>query len=845
MSDSIARGFVSVVGTKLIVLAVGIFSSPLLARLLGEADYGDYSFMLSVFSIFMIFVSSGVTDGVQKFLGEERADSAWHERVVGFYFRLAVLLGLVGAGVMAWFAQSSLLTALVSGEEFRRYFLLLGGLVVAAQFRSYARRTLMGFGLEPSAELIRVTNRLTFVGAGLGLAYLGYGVEGVLAGHIVGSSFSALLGFAIIARQVSIRDSMAIAPRSFPRRELLSFNGMSIVLVSLLMSMYHVDVMMIRVLVDGPATAFYKVALVLAEFLWVAPMALQTVLLHSTSKLWSNGDTERISQMTAKITRYSLLFTALLAVGIASLAPVAVPLLWPDNYVASLTPLYLLLPGAIGFAVARPILAVGQAKGDLRRLIAATGAAALANVVLNWVLINRYGMHGAAVATSVSYGSMFFLHVWSARGLGFDPLADARLLRGGVTVLVGGGLVFALSRAIGQSYVALAVVPVAGLVIFATLALVTGALDLDEVLEVGASLPVVGPRVEEFRYRLQYTSSADAVETFQRVLLVAGVVLVLVGVSSALTGVPVPLGDDGNGASVPFVGGQDSTTSPTETVGTTDETTGEPATGTTPATTPGEPPGGGTAGGGTTDGSETVGGDETTGTKETVSSGGSDGSAGGTDDSDGSDDSAGGSDDGSSESDESDDDSGDSGSDSGGSSGDAGDSDDESDDSGGSDTTETTETTTETPTETTTETTTVTTTSATTTTEATTETTTRTATETTTAGTTTSETTTTGSPTTTETTTTETTTPTETTSTATTTETETTTSETTTTETTTTEGTTNETTTGETTTTTGGSQTTTDGSQTTAEEITTEETETTATTADDTTTEAAAKTTTA
>src|SRR6056297_932105 len=108
MSRSITRGFVSVLGTKVIVLAVGIVTSPLLATLLGEADYGDYSFLLSVFSIFMIFVSSGVTDGVQKFLGEERADSAWQERVVGFYFRLAVLLGLAGAGALVWFAQSGL-----------------------------------------------------------------------------------------------------------------------------------------------------------------------------------------------------------------------------------------------------------------------------------------------------------------------------------------------------------------------------------------------------------------------------------------------------------------------------------------------------------------------------------------------------------------------------------------------------------------------------------------------------------------------------------------------------------------------------------------------------------------
>ncbi|WP_137287797.1 lipopolysaccharide biosynthesis protein, partial [Halorussus salinisoli] len=624
MSRSITRGFVSVLGTKLVILMVGIVSSPLLATLLGESDYGDYSFLLSVFSIFMIFVSSGVTDGVQKFLGEERADSAWQERVVGFYFRLAVLLGLAGAGALAWFAQSDLLFRLVDDEGFRWYFYLLGALVVAAQFRSYARRTLMGFGLEPYAEAIRVTNRLTFVAAGLALAYLGYGVEGVLAGHIVGSTLSALVGFGLIARRVSVVESLRIAPRSFPRRELLSFNGLSIVLVALLMSMYHVDVMMIRVLVDGPATAFYKVALVLAEFLWVAPMALQTVLLHSTSKLWSQGDHERISQMTARITRYSLLFTALLAVGIGSLAPVAVPMLWPDNYVASLTPLYLLLPGAIGFAVARPILAVGQGKGDLPRLIAATGAAALTNVVLNWVLINQYGMHGAAVATSISYGSMFFLHVWSARSLGFDPLADARLLRVGVTIGVGAPLVVALSRAIASPYLALAVVPVGGVVIFASLALITGALGLSEVLEVASSLPVVGPKAASLERRIRYSSNIDAVQTFQRVLLFAGVVLVVAGVSAAVTGVPLPIGD-GGGADVPLT---TKTPEPTETP------TPDEAPPTTEESTPTETASASstTATDGTTTGGDTSPGDTTTATttEESGSSGGS-GSDGGSD----------------------------------------------------------------------------------------------------------------------------------------------------------------------------------------------------------------------
>ncbi|ELZ10976.1 polysaccharide biosynthesis protein [Halovivax asiaticus JCM 14624] len=571
MSRSITRGFVSILGTKVLVLALGIVTSPLLATLLGESDYGDYSFLLSAFSIFMIFVSSGVTDGVQKFLGENRSEAAWSEHVVGFYFRLAILLGLAGSGLMVWFAGSDLLPRLVEGERFRRYFVLLAGLVVAAQFRSYVKRTLMGFGLEPYAESLTILHRFTFVGIALGLAALGYGVEGVLVGHIVGSTVPALVGFVLVARRVSILETLRIPPRSFPRRELLSFNGMSIVLVALLMSLYHVDVMMIRVFVDGPSTAFYKVALVLAEFLWVVPMALQTVLLHSTSELWSRGDHERVSRMAAKITRYTLLLTALLAVGIATLAPIAIPLLWPDEYVASLAPLYLLLPGAVGFAIARPVLAIAQANGNLRPLIAATGVVALVNVVLNWVLIAQFGMHGAAVATSVSYGLMFFLHVWSARRLGFDPLADARPLRVGVTIGLSAPLVVALSMYVEAPLLSLAIVPVGGAAIFAILALLTGAIGFTEVLAIASSLPVVGSGAASLKRRVEFSSGADAVRLFQRVLMLAGVVMIVVGASSTMLGTPIPMGDDDIEITLP-----DLTSEPTDP---TENATGDTATG--------------------------------------------------------------------------------------------------------------------------------------------------------------------------------------------------------------------------------------------------------------------------
>ncbi|WP_435346626.1 oligosaccharide flippase family protein [Haloarchaeobius sp. HRN-SO-5] len=575
MERSITSGFLSLVSTKVLLLLLGLASSPLLTRLLG-AKYGDYAFLMSVFAIFMIFVSSGVTDGVRKFLAEQRDDPNWEEHVVGFYLRLAVFLAALGAAFLVGVVQADAFLPVLPGENFEAYFYLLAVLVVAAQFREYTRRTLMGFGLEAHSEPLRVVGKVVFLGSALTLAYLGHGVVGVLVGHVIASSVVALLGFALIHRQVSLRSVLRVPSLEFPRREMLAFNGFSILLVLLITSLFHVDILMLRPIAGRRQTQYYKIALTLAEFLWFVPLSMQMVLLHSTSKLWANEDEARISSIAARVTRYTLLLTALLAIGLAALAARAIPILYPDEYLASRVPLLLLLPGALGFAVARPILAIGQGKGELRVLITATGVAAGLNLVLNWVLIGQFGMNGAAVATSISYGSMFVLHVWGARRLGFDPLSDARLVRTMATILLSIVPIFYLATVLQNDVLALAVVPPVGLGIYLSFALLTGALGADEILSVLASFPdPVGRWTTRLRTRgdgRRTRGGTDTVTVVQTVLLVAGSLLFLTGLGVAVAGPGV--GDIGVG-----LPGDD------------DETTAPPGTGTqTPTPTTAPPP---------------------------------------------------------------------------------------------------------------------------------------------------------------------------------------------------------------------------------------------------------------
>jgi O-antigen/teichoic acid export membrane protein len=497
MNRSIASGFLSIVTVKFLLIGLDFLSSPLLTRFLG-GEYGDYAFLMSVFAIYMIFVSSGVGDGVRKYIAEERDRRSWDAHVVGFYLRLALILAAVGCLLLALGARTGFVTERF-GASYRTYFYLLALLVFASQFREYTRRTLMGFGLERYSEPLVFLDKALFILVGVGLAYLGYGVPGVLAGLIVAAAATGIIGLLLINREVSLVSALTEIPSlEFPRRELLVFNGFSILLILSLEALYHVDVMMLGVFGTTEETGYYRISLTLAQFLWIVPIALQNVLLHSTSNIWSKHDRERIDRIAGLVTRYTLLFTLLLALGMAALAPVALPVIYPADYIASYVPILLLLPGCVGFALARPILAIGQGKGDLRPLVAATGGAASANVVLNGLLIPRYGMYGAAAATSISYGLMFVFHVWSARKVGFRPVSDVRIPQALLVTAFAAVPIFLLTRFLEGWAIplilfdldlSLLVVPPVGAAVFFAFALVFGAIDLDEVFDVLATAP--------------------------------------------------------------------------------------------------------------------------------------------------------------------------------------------------------------------------------------------------------------------------------------------------------------------------------------------------------------------
>jgi O-antigen/teichoic acid export membrane protein len=489
MGDSVVNRVLTVLGSSLGTQVITILFTPILVRLLGVAAYGEYAFILSVLSISTVVTSAGTFDSARKFITERRDTVNWREHVFGVYARVVLTLSAVLVVFLVAAVQLGLIESLLDAAYVPYFYLLTLLVPLQAAFR-LSRSVLMGLDLESRSEPLYVLQRLLFALLALVLVWLGWGVVGALVGRILAFAGVLVFMFVLIHRELDAPAIIQPAPLSFPRRSLLSYNISTVAFKLLVTSLYNIDIMFLGILVGSTATGSYRAALVVAQFLWLVPTAVQVGLLHSASRLWSDNEHKRISALSSRAVRFTLVFTLLLVLGVAALAEPLVSLYFGKGFTQTPETVLYLLPGVLGFAVARPVYATSQGHGNLRPVLLATGIAAALNVVLNLVLIPRYGAVGAAIATSIGYGSMVVFHIWAARALGFDPITDLRPLRIAATAAIAAIPIFGLPRLLEGDIVQLVVVPPIGFVVYMALALRTRAVDPTEVRMLVASGPI-------------------------------------------------------------------------------------------------------------------------------------------------------------------------------------------------------------------------------------------------------------------------------------------------------------------------------------------------------------------
>jgi O-antigen/teichoic acid export membrane protein len=162
---------------------------------------------------------------------------------------------------------------------------------------------------------------------------------------------------------------------------------------------YRLDVFVVNYFLSPAQVGFYALGVVISESLWQIPQAVAVALAPRTARTIDEGG----EQFTCFVTRQVFLLACGMAGIMALTSPIVIPLIFGARFRPSVPVIWWILPGTVAFAVAKVMAADLTARGkpEYNSMIAIASAAL--TVLLDFALIPRMGIRGAALASSITY----------------------------------------------------------------------------------------------------------------------------------------------------------------------------------------------------------------------------------------------------------------------------------------------------------------------------------------------------------------------------------------------------------------------------------------------------------
>jgi O-antigen/teichoic acid export membrane protein len=410
----------SVLVANSFLAVIGLLTSIALARLLGVAEFGHYSVAISVALVGVLLGQLGWQAAViyrMRRLGRDPA-------IVFGAATVAMLLMGVVVVVLASAFQAWLRDAFLAGTRPALLHMALALVPVHLLGNAYAAiaRGCDRFDLSNGFKIVRAV--LFLVVAALVLGAFGGDAADAL-GYFLGASAVATAGLALlVGRETGVR----FAELGTELRASVAFGAKSY--AQHLAGQIHerLDLLMIASLLADPLlTGFYAIAVRVIDRLKLVPDALGASLFPKVAGLAE----DEAGRLTAYVSRHSVLWVVATVAALGLLAPVFVPLLFGEEYVASIPPLLVLLFAMALLTVyrllSRYFVAVGRQTPNVVTQILSTAL----NFGLNLLWIPRYGILGAAYASLVSYALETVLITIAFRLDSGQPLRDTLVIRRG------------------------------------------------------------------------------------------------------------------------------------------------------------------------------------------------------------------------------------------------------------------------------------------------------------------------------------------------------------------------------------------------------------------------------
>lgn len=201
---------------------------------------------------------------------------------------------------------------------------------------------------------------------------------------------------------------------------LLRYGG-AVILVSVgALVLQYTDSVLITAFKGTEQAGIYNAALPVANLLLYIGTAISVVLGPLISELYTIKNKEAIKSGISLIYKYSFMTVMPMCFIVLAFATQILDIFFGPQYLSGTLPLQILIFGTFFYLFAQTAFGVFTGIGKPYVLAKITGIGAVTNIILNLILIPKYGLVGAAIATAIGYLLMAALClIWLKKEIGF------------------------------------------------------------------------------------------------------------------------------------------------------------------------------------------------------------------------------------------------------------------------------------------------------------------------------------------------------------------------------------------------------------------------------------------
>ena len=437
--ETIVYGFTGVASTL-----ASVFLVPIYTRLLTPFDYGVSALLGTLFSIIAVVANMGMSSAI--FWAYFKAKEDERRSVVGTAFIFQTIFPFLIA--ITAFLLSGFISSFLFGSESYANLVMIASATLFFNVSVAVSLAMLRARGEPT-RYVSVNLIGLFVTIVISLVLVvGFraGLVGMFVGNLIGAFAMYLSGLVVVIPRLTLSFS------KFWIKEMLSFGAPMMPAGLAMWALNSSDRYFLNAFTSTADVGIYNIGYKVGSLAVLLVSALQLAYPRFIFSIYNEKPNPQ--DYFKKITTYFYLLNFTFALGISIFSKEAVQILTGPAFHSSYVVVPLIAFSYVGLGLyynfATGVFVVGKTFYTTIAVLLAGGL----NLILNYFLISRFGMIGAAASTLLSFVSLAFLELYFSQRVYPIKIEFRRLF---TVAVVGGGLTYLASLVSGGLLVSLAI----------------------------------------------------------------------------------------------------------------------------------------------------------------------------------------------------------------------------------------------------------------------------------------------------------------------------------------------------------------------------------------------------